>query len=160
MWENVNMWWFHWYGSHFKFHKIHSLQSVRNNCNWIRGQADRLEDECRHAVYWQGCEWSNIIWLDPEGKEHLIYCTYRVKNYVISQLNYTSVGSVDIKDKSVVPNVLWLENWSKTCFSNRKEECDVIRDLCDCMKTTASEKTQQLHTFISHGLCISLQKIC
>jgi hypothetical protein len=52
---------------------IHSSQLVRNNCNWIGGQADRLEDECRHAVYWQGCEWSNIMFLDPEGKEHLIY---------------------------------------------------------------------------------------
>lgn len=32
----------------------------------------------------------------------------------------------------------------KTCFSNTMEECDVIRDLCDCMKTTASGKTQEL----------------
>ena len=32
----------------------------------------------------------------------------------------------------------------KTCFSNRLEECDVIRDLYDCMKTTAAEKTQEL----------------
>jgi len=38
-----------------------------------------------------------------------IYYTYLVKNYVFSQLNYTSVDSVDIKDKSVDSDILWLE---------------------------------------------------
>lgn len=32
----------------------------------------------------------------------------------------------------------------KTCFFNRMEECDVIRDLYDCMKTTAAGETQEL----------------
>ena len=35
----------------------------------------------------------------------------------------------------------------KTCFSNGMEECDVIRDLYDCMKTTAAEKTQEYKCF-------------
>ena len=42
----------------------------------------------------------------------------------------------------------------KTCFSNRKEEYDVIRDLYNCVKTTAAEKTQELQMLSILMACV------
>lgn len=51
-------------------------------------------------------------------------------------------------------DILWLEDCSRHASVIEWKECDVIRDLYDCIKTTAAGKTQELQMLSLLMACV------